>query len=125
MEGIMSKEEMLGFFMDSFEKDPHDIFELLKTKAGVKLTIIMTGYKKISKLKKLLPDEIMRIQYGYCAYMILSKENGRKFAKNWLLKGGIYLRDSALAIRRCSSDELFLVMHEVMNCIRASHGIIS
>ncbi|GEM_PF-6481953 len=119
----MSKNEIPSILMDFIEKDTRFLFRSLKKRAGIKSTVIMTGRKKIGR-SKLLPEEVLRIQYAYCAYAILSRENGHKFAENWLLKGNIYMRNPALAIRNYPSDKLFLVMNAVMNCVKAGRGII-
>jgi hypothetical protein len=118
----MSNEE-LSLFIDCFEKDPRVLFRILRKEAGIKLTMIMTGRRKI-RGSKLLPNEVVRIQYAYCAYMILSRENGHKFARGWLLRGNMYLRDPALAIRSYPSNKLFLVMNAVINCVKSSRGVI-
>ncbi len=120
----MTKEKMMWILMEAFEKDPRDLFSLLKKKAGKELTFAMTGLKKVESGANLPAEIIMRIQYGYCAFCLLAEENGDEFAKKWIKNGNIYLPKPIEGLRSFPPNRLFLVMNAVFNCIKAGHGII-
>ena len=120
----MTKEKMMWLLMDIFEKNPKDLFNLFKKRAGGELVFAMTGIKKVGNSANLSPEKIMRIQYSYCAFSLLADENSEEFAKKWLKRGNIFLAEPIKAFRNLSPKSLFMVMNVVLNCIRAQHGIV-
>ena len=112
------------FSMHALEADPKGLFDLFLKEAGAKLVFEMTGKKKVGDPSRLSAEEIMRIQYSYCAFSILAEENGKESAKRWLRRGNIFLKSPTKAFRRWPVSKLYVAMSRVMDCYKASRGIL-